>query len=142
MTKVEELKALYEEMQQEIEDKYPNSDPPADAVKDLEYAINAYKDAVAEAEMEAKSKQNEGETKMNIMDKHQFNDSLKKFLLGDKTVFDAAAGNNGAVGPDGGYLIPTELQPLFEVGVGGTTLAPICSVYNVGSRTGSIPVVD
>lgn len=79
------------------------------------------------------------------MDKKLFNAQLKSYLLGNKDAFmDTANGNNGQTQPgtDGGYLIDNELQELFELGGAGVDLRSICSVYNVGTRAGSIPVIN
>ena len=79
--------------------------------------------------------------------KAMFNQSLKKALLGIKDenfdkFFNTASGQNGAVGADGGYLIPEEFLPLAELNFGGVDLRAIVTNVPVTTRSGKVPVVD
>lgn len=76
-----------------------------------------------------------------------FNKALKSALLGIKDenfdkFFNTASGQNGAIGADGGYLIPEEFLPLAELNLGGVDLRAIVTNVPVTTRSGKVPVVD
>ena len=76
-----------------------------------------------------------------------FNKSLKSALLGIKDenfdkFFNTASGQNGAVGADGGYLIPEEFLPLAELNLGGVDLRAIVTNVPVTTRSGKVPIVN
>lgn len=121
---------------------------PEDAQKKLEAKISEYK---SEKAAEAARKINEkGVNTMITFDKafrKQYSNALRKALLGkagaeDMKILNTAAGNNGAISADGGYLVPTELLGLKENNGVAVDLREICTFINVHTRAGSVPTID
>ena len=118
---------------------------PQELLDQFEAKKNEYI-AALEKEMEEK-KVNQPVITDVTASKALFNKSLKSALLGIKDenfdkFFNTASGQNGAVGADGGYLIPEEFLPLAELNFGGVDLRAIVTNVPVTTRSGKVPVVD
>ena len=118
---------------------------PQELLDQFEAKKNEYI-AALEKEMEDK-KVNQPVITDVTASKALFNKSLKSALLGIKDenfdkFFNTASGQNGAVGADGGYLIPEEFLPLAELNLGGVDLRAIVTNVPVTTRSGKVPVVD
>ena len=118
---------------------------PQELLDQFEAKKNEYI-AALEKEMEEK-KVNQPVITDVTASKALFNKSLKSALLGIKDenfdkFFNTASGQNGAVGADGGYLIPEEFLPLAELNLGGVDLRAIVTNVPVTTRSGKVPVVD
>ena len=142
MLKSMELRQEIDELTAEIKNKIAAcQEVPEELQAKLESTIMEFKTQKA-AESAAKSIV-KGEEKM---DKKLFNSALKKALLGNdtelKTIYNTAAGNNGAINADGAYLVPQELLGLKENNGLGVDMRDYCTVINVGTRAGSVPTID
>ncbi len=142
MLKSMELRQEIDELTAEIKNKIAARQEVPEALQaKLESTIMEFK-AQKAAESAAKSTV-KGEEKM---DKKLFNSALKKALLGNdtelKTIYNMAAGNNGAINADGAYLVPQELLGLKENNGLGVDMRDYCTVINVGTRAGSVPTID
>ena len=115
---------------------------PEDVQDKLRAKIEEYKTQKA-AEAAAKNNSAKGE---ETMDKKVFAKALKSALLGNDTelrkILNTAAGNNGAISADGGYLVPSELLGLAENNAVGVDLRPYCTTITVSTRAGSVPTID
>ena len=118
---------------------------PQELLDQFEAKKNEYI-AALEKEMEDK-KVNQPVITDVTASKALFNKSLKSALLGIKDenfdkFFNTASGQNGAVGADGGYLIPEEFLPLAELNLGGVDLRAIVTNMPVTTRSGKVPIVN
>ena len=116
---------------------------PGDAQKKLEAKISEYK-SVKAAETARKSNDIGGDI---MIERKQYSNALRKALIGKADaeamrILNSAAGNNGAVSADGGYLVPTELLGLKENNGMAVDLREICTVIPVHTRSGSVPTID
>lgn len=144
MLKSMEIKGEIREMKDRIHALIEQCKPvPAEMQDGLQARLEQYERQL-EAEHKEKSIVKTGE---NTMDKKMMNKALKSYLLGhrDETVtafFAKAAGQNGAVEGEGGALIPSELLDLKENNGINNDLRTLTTSVNVGTRTGSVPVID
>lgn len=135
-----DIKALKGKIQAMID---AQQEVPADMQSDLQAKLDAYEKQV-DAEAKAKVIENKGAKEM---DKKVFNKALKAYLLGIRNeetakFFAAAEGQNGATAADGGVLIPSELLDLKENNVVNNDLRTVATGVDVGTRTGSVPIID
>ena len=142
MLKSMEIRQEIDELTAQIQDKINKKlTVPEDVQSALEDKIREYK--TQKAAEDAAKNENKGEEKM---DKKVFGKALKAALLGNdaelKKLYNTAAGNNGAISADGGYLVPQELLGLKENNGVGVDLRDICTVVNVSTRAGSVPTID
>jgi len=142
MLKSMEIRQEIDELTAQIQDKINKKlTVPEDVQSALEAKIREYK--TQKAAEDAAKNENKGEEKM---DKKVFGKALKAALLGNdaelKKLYNTAAGNNGAISADGGYLVPQELLGLKENNGVGVDLRDICTVVNVSTRAGSVPTID
>ncbi len=142
MLKSVELRQEIDEITADIKNRIAAcQEVPEELQAKLESTIQEFKTQKA-AEIAAKSTV-KGEEKM---DKKLFNSALKKALLGNdtelKTIYNTAAGNNGAISADGGYLVPQELLGLKENNTIGVDMRNYCTTINVSTRSGSVPTID
>ena len=138
-----EIKQEIDELTAFINDKISKKlEVPEDVQAKLQAKISEYKTQKA-AEAAAKNNFEKGEEKM---DKKVFGKALKAALLGNDTelkkLYNTAAGNNGAISADGGYLVPQELLGLKENNAVGVDMRNYCTVIEVGTRSGSVPTID
>lgn len=135
-----EIKNLKDKIQALINDK---QEVPAELQSELQVKLDAYEKQL-EVEAKAKFGIGKGESKM---DKKEFNKAMKAYLLGIKNeetnkFFAQASGQNGATGADGGVLIPSELLDLKENNGVNNDLRTLTTGIDVGTRTGSVPIID
>ena len=143
MLKSMELKQEIDELTASINDQIEKRLMVPEDVQDaLKAKIAEYK-AQKAAEAAAKDNSVEGE---DIMDKKVFSKALKSALLGNdaeiKKLLNLAAGNNGAVSADGGYLVPSELLGLAENNEQAVDMRRYCTTIPVSTRAGSVPTID
>ena len=146
MLKSVECKQEMVDLQTQIQDLTNKGEAaPQELLDQFEAKKNEYI-AALEKEMEDK-KVNQPVITDVTASKALFNKSLKSALLGIKDenfdkFFNTASGQNGAVGADGGYLIPEEFLPLAELNMGGVDLRAIVTNVPVTTRSGKVPIVN
>lgn len=145
MLKSIEIRNAIDELGAKIHQGIADNIDMTSAAEELAGLMAEYQAAVAEEN----TVKNEDVKEIPKMDRKQLNAELKNFLLGMPSIFNenegdapAPLGNNGKVSADGGALIDSELQELFQVGGQGVKLVDYCSVYNVGTRAGAVPTVN
>lgn len=135
-----EIKTLKEKIKALIDGK---QEVPAELQSELQEKLDDYEKQL-EVEAKRKGVKGKGEEKM---DKKAFNKALKAYLLGIQNedtarFFNQAEGQNGATAGDGGVLIPSELLDLKENNVVNNDLRTLTTGVDVGTRTGSVPIID
>lgn len=144
MLKSLELKAEIKELQRKIQGMIEGKqEVPAEMQSELQAKLETYG---VQLETEAKEKELKSKGEKG-MDKKAFNKVLKAYLLGIRneetlSIFGKAGGQNGTVEGDGGALIPSELLDLKENNGINNDLRTLATGVDVGTRTGSVPIID